>query len=358
MVGRVVPQSRAPRLVGCQPRAVAPGRRPAARAGTSAVETAGLRHRWQPVEALPWIAALGVYWGAPDYLALGSQVLVMTLFALSLDLLMGFAGIVTLGHAAFFGIGAYAAGILASRGLGDPLLGLGFAALVAGIAGLASGAVILRTRGLTFLMLTLTILLMIAEAANKLAFLTGGADGLQGVSVGPVLGLFRFDLFGRTAYLYSLAVLFAGFLLARLIVHAPFGRSLVGIRENAGRMEALGAPVRRRQIAIYGISAALAGAAGGVNAQTTQFVALNVLSFELSGAVLTMLILGGAGRLYGAFVGAPLYMVAQDTLARLDPTYWYFWIGALLIGVVMFARGGVLGIVDGMLGRWRRRGAS
>ncbi len=320
-----------------------------------AVRAAAHRHRVRPLEALPWLAALAAYWFASDYLALGAQVLVMTLFALSLDLLLGFAGIVTLGHAVFFGIGAYAAGILAVRASGDPLLGLAFATAVSGAAGLLSGAVILRARGLTFLMLTLTILLMVAEAANKLAFLTGGADGLQGVSVDPVLGAYRFDLFGRTAYLYSLAVVFAGFLVVRTLIHAPFGRSLVGLRENAGRMEALGAPVRRRQVAAYAIAAALAGAAGAVNAQTTQFVALNVFSFELSGAVLTMLILGGAGRLYRAFVGAPLYMIAQDWLARLDPTYWFFWIGALLIVVVMFARGGVLGLASTLLSRGRER---
>jgi branched-chain amino acid transport system permease protein len=305
------------------------------------------RHRLGALELLPWIAALAVFYLAPGYLALGTQVLIMVLFALSLDLLLGYAGVVTLGHAVYFGIGAYAAGILSVHlELQEPLTGLLAAGALAGGIGLVTAAIILRTRGLTFLMLTLTILLMIAEGANKASFLTGGADGLQGITINPVLGLFRFDMFGRTGYLYALAVLFILFVFVRTLTFSAYGRSLIGIRENAARMEAVGAPVRQRLITVYGITAALAGVAGALNTQTTQFVALNVLSFELSGAVLTMIILGGTGRLYGAFVGAPLYMIAQDYLARLDPTYWFFWIGALLIIVVMFARGGVLGLID------------
>ncbi len=305
------------------------------------------RHRLGTLEVLPWIAALAVFYLAPDYLALGTQILIMVLFALSLDLLLGYAGIVTLGHAVFFGIGAYTAGILSVHlGINEPLSGLLAAGALSGCIGFATATIILRTKGLAFLMLTLTILLMVAEGANKASSLTGGADGLQGISIDPVLGHFRFDMFGHTAYLYALAVLFVVFVFVRTLTFSPYGRSLIGIRENAARMEAVGAPVRQRLIAVYGITAALAGVAGALNTQTTQFVALNVLSFELSGAVLIMVILGGTGRLYGAFIGAPLYMMAQDYLARLDPTYWFFWIGALLIIVVMFARGGVLGLVD------------
>jgi branched-chain amino acid transport system permease protein len=311
-------------------------------------------HRPRALEALPWAVALAAYAVAPGYLSLGSQVIVMTLFALSLDLLLGYAGVVTLGHAAFFGVGAYTAGILAAHRVTEPLIGLAAAGLLAGAAGVASGAVILRTRGLTLLMLTLAILFMLAEGANKAHFLTGGADGLQSIVVGPVLGLFPFDVVGRTAYLYSLAVLFLAFLLVRRLVYSPFGRSLTGVRENTARMEAIGAPVHRRLVAAYAISAALAGLAGALNTHATQFVALNTLSLELSGAVLIMLILGGTGRLYGPFVGAPVYMLAHDYLARLDPTYWFFWIGVLLLGIVLFARGGLLGLVERVAGRARR----
>jgi len=214
-----------------------------------------------------------------------------------------------------------------------------------------SGAVILRTRGLTLLMLTLMISFMLQEAANKAGAITGGADGLQGMEVWPVLGLFRFDLFGRTAYLYCLAVLFVIWLVARRIVHSPFGRSLTGIRENEARMHAIGSPVFNRRLTIYTIAASMAGVAGALLAQTTQFVALEVLSFERSGAGLIMLIIGGVGRLYGSFIGVPLYMVAQDRFAQADPVYWDFWIGLLLIVVVVFARGGLLGFAEQL---WRR----
>ena len=314
------------------------------------------RDRWRIADVLPWVLALAAFFVFPKYLQLGMQVLIMLLFTLSIDLLLGYAGVVTLGHAAFFGIGAYCAGILSVRaGLHDPIAGLVASGLLAGVAGLACGALILRTRGLTLLMLTLGILLMLSEVANRAASLTGGADGLQGMTVGKLAGLFDWDVLGRTGYLYCLVVTFGGFVLVRTLVMSPFGRSLVGIRENAVRMESLGAPVRTRLTAVYGISAMLAGVAGALNAQTNQFVALNVLSFELSGAVLIMLILGGTGRLYGAFIGAPIYMIAADWFARLDPTYWLFWLGAMLVALVMFARGGVLGLCESVA---RRRAAA
>jgi branched-chain amino acid transport system permease protein len=234
------------------------------------------------------------------------------------------------------------------------LSGLVIAGLVAGSLGLASGCIILRTRGLTLLMLTLVIAEMLYEVANKAGAVTGGADGLQGMSVSPVLGLFRFDLFGRVAYLYCLAILFLGWLAARRIVHSPFGRSLTGIRENEARMHAIGSPVFRRRVTIYTISAALAGIAGALLTQTTQFVALEVLSFERSGAVLIMLILGGVGRLYGAFIGVPLYIVLQDRFAQAEPVYWNFWIGIGLVLVVVFSPGGILGQVVPIARRLRR----
>jgi branched-chain amino acid transport system permease protein len=308
-----------------------------------AVEALIGRHRPRLFEAVPWLVAALAYVAFPDYLPLGSQIIINILFALSLDLILGYAGIVTLGHAAFFGAGAYAAGLLAAHGWGEPLSGLVIAGVVAGAVGLASGAVILRTRGLTLLMLTLVIAELLSEAANKAGAVTGGADGLQGMTASQVLGLFRFDLFGRTAYLYCLAVLFLGWLAARQIVHSPFGRSLTGIRENEARMHAIGSPVFRRRLTIYTISAAMAGIAGALLAQTTQFVALEVLSFGRSGQVLIMLILGGVGRLYGAFIGVPLYMVLQDRFAQADPVYWNFWIGLGLVLVVVFSPGGVLG---------------
>jgi branched-chain amino acid transport system permease protein len=171
------------------------------------------------------------------------------------------------------------------------------------------------------------------------------------MDIRPIFGLFRFDLFGRTAYLYCLAVLFLAWLFARRLVHSSFGRSLIGIRENTARMHAIGSPVRRRLLTIYTISAALAGVAGALLAQTTQFVGLTVLGFQRSGEIVIMLVFGGIGRLYGAFVGAGIYMIAQDQLAKLEPAFWSFWIGLLLVLLVMFARGGVLGLIDRILRR-------
>jgi branched-chain amino acid transport system permease protein len=314
-----------------------------AQGAAPAVEALVRRHRLRFVEALPWAVAAAAFFAFPDYLPLGGQILVNILFALSLDLILGYAGIVSLGHAAFFGTGAYTAGLLAAHGWGEPLSGLAVAGAVAGGLGLASGAVILRTRGLTLLMLTLVTAELLQETANKAEAITGGVDGLQGMKVAPVLGLFPFDLYGRTAYVYCLVVLFLGWIAARGIVHSPFGRSLTGIRENEARMHAIGSPVFARRLVAYTIAAAMAGVAGALLAQTTQFVALEVLSFERSGAVIIMLILGGVGRLYGAFIGVPLYMVLQDRFAQADPVYWNFWIGLGLVLVVMLLPGGVLG---------------
>ena len=312
----------------------------------AALDIFSRRHRYHPLEAVPWAAAVAAYVVFPSYLPLGAQVLATILFALSADLVLGYAGIVTLGHAAFFGTGAYTAGILAANGWGEPITGLLAGALAAALIGLVSGLVVLRTTGLTLLMQTLVVATLLYETANKASSITGGDDGLQGMVVWPLFGLFRFDMFGRTAYVYCLVVLFLCWWVARHIVHSPFGRSLTGIRENVLRMHAIGAPVVRRRLVIYTISAGFAGIAGALIAQTTQFVGLTTLSLERSGGVLIMLIIGGVGRLYGAFIGVPLYMIAQNRFSEIEPVYWYFWIGLLMVIVVVFARGGVLGLLD------------
>ena len=322
----------------------------------SPVETLIRRHRLRPIELLPWIIAVGAYFGFADYLALGSQILIMILFALSLDLVLGYAGIVTLGHSAFFGVGAYAAGIYAAHVSGEPISGLLVAGVTAAAVGWASGLVVLRTQGLTLLMLTLAVTALLAEAANKASFITGGADGLQGVDIDPVLGIFRFDLFGHTAYLYCLLMLFAFWWVVRRLVYSPFGAALTGIRENTPRMHAIGAPVYRRLLIAYTLAATIAGVAGALLTQTNQFVGLNVLGFEPSGELVVMLVLGGVGRLYGAFVGPLAYLIAQDVLAKQFPQYWYLGIGLILVLVVLFARGGLLGIADAVAARRRRRG--
>ena len=299
------------------------------------------------MEILPWVLAVLAFFVFPDYLQLGAQVMILILFALSLDLILGYAGIISLGHAALFGTGAYAAGILSAHGKwGEPLTGLVVAAVAAALVGLISGWVILRTRGLSLLMLTMATTILLQEFANQQEEITGGDDGLQGVSMDPLLGLFEFDLVGETAYLYSLAVLFVLFLVVRCIVYSSFGQSLRGIRENVVRMHAIGSPVDRRVLCVYTISAALAGVAGALLAQTTEFVALDVLSFERSGDVLIVIILGGTGRLYGAFIGAPIYLLLQDQLAQWSPEYWLFGIGLVLVLRVIFVPQGLLGLFD------------
>jgi branched-chain amino acid transport system permease protein len=313
-------------------------------ASAAALDRFAHRHRFRAVEVLPWLAAVAGYFLFPDYLALGAEIFATILFALSLDLVLGYAGIVTLGHAAFFGTGAYTAGLLAAHGWGEPITGLLAAGVIAGLVGLASGAVILRTSGLTLLMQTLVVAAMLAELATKESRITGGSDGLQGMQVWPIFGLFRFDLFGRTAYVYCAIVLFLGWLLVRAIVHSSFGRSLTGIRENVLRMHAVGSPVAQRRLVAYTISAALAGMSGALIAQKTELVGLDVLSLERSGTILVMLIIGGVGQLYGAFIGVPLYIIAKDRFSEIDPIYWYFWIGEFMVLLVVYAPGGVLGL--------------
>jgi branched-chain amino acid transport system permease protein len=319
------------------------------------VDVIARRHRLRWPELLPWIAVVGWFFAFDDLLELGTQIMITVIFAISLDLILGYAGIVTLGHAAFFGLGAYTAGILAANGWGEPVSGLAMATIVAALGGFASGYVVLRAHGLTLIMLTLTIVLALHEAANRMSWLTGGADGLSGIAVWPLFGRFEFDLWGRTSFWYAATAALLCWLVARRIVHSAFGRALTGIRENAVRMHAIGAPVFLRQLIVYTIAAGLAGLAGALLVQTTQAVALTVITFERSGAILIMLVLGGVGRLYGAFVGVPIYMLAQDWLSKLDPVYWYFWVGLILVLVVMFARGGVMGLVEAALAKLRRR---
>jgi branched-chain amino acid transport system permease protein len=203
-----------------------------------------------PLEIAFWLLPIASYFLFPDYLVLATQILIVGLFAVTLDLILGYAGIISLGHAAFFGVGAYTAGLLAVHGWGEPFTGLAAAAVVAGVVGFLVSFLIVRGQDLTRLMVTLGIGLMLFEAANKAAFITGGVDGLSGVNMWKVLGAFSFDITGRVAFWYSLGVVFALFALARRIVNSPFGLSLRGIREGPRRMPAIGS-VARRLIAIF-----------------------------------------------------------------------------------------------------------
>ena len=300
--------------------------------------------RWRPIEIAFWLATLLPFVLLPNYLSLASQIAITALFALSLDLILGYAGIVSLGHAAYFGVGAYTAGILSARcGWGEPISGLLAAGVMAGLVGYATSFIIARFRHLALIMLTLGFGLLLGELANSASWLTGGVDGLQGIHSWDLLGYFHFDLYGYVAYSYSLAALFLLFVVSRRLINSPFGLALRGIRENWVRMPAIGAPSRAHIRMIYTISAAIAGVAGALLAETTETVSLDSLSFDRSAELVVMLVLGGAGRLYGGLVGAIIFMVARDQFSGTTPQYWYFWIGLLLVAVVMFLPNGILG---------------
>jgi branched-chain amino acid transport system permease protein len=319
------------------------------------------RHRLRWWEPAPWILALAFYFAYPQHLGFGTDLLVWILFALSLELALGYAGIITLGHAAFFGAGAYTVGMLAFHGLwNEPISGLIAAAIVAAVIGLASGLVLLRTTGLTLLMLTLCTMALLEEAANLGHDWTGGFDGLPSIVIPPLFGLFEFNpLYPRTQYLYVLGVLLVCFVFVRTLVYSPFGQSLTGIRENTLRMHAVGAPVRARLILCYTISAAIAGIAGGIWAQANAYVNLTTLGLDRAATVLIILVLGGYGRLYGAFIGAVAYVALSHFLSKYFPTAWQLGLGLLLVIIALFARGGILGIGDAVVRRFKpKRGAS
>lgn len=314
-------------------------------------------HRFRLIELLPWIVAIAVFYLFPGYRLLATQILVLILFALSVDLIVGYAGIVSLGHAAFFGTGAYTAALLANAGWQEPLTALAAAAIVAGILGLISGWIILRTHGLTLLMLTMALGIMLYELAKDLDDITGGFDGIN-FEVDAILGLFPFDpLYFTTNYWYALIVLFLGFLVMRTIVKSPFGWSLIGIRENVRRMHAIGTPVQQHMRQVYVISAMLAGLAGAVWVQVQGNITIGVYEFEMSGNILIMVILGGTGRLYGAFIGVIVFTLLEnltETVLGTDPPYWELVVGVALVLTVLYAPRGLLGVFDPLIARFKR----
>ena len=322
------------------------------------------RARWTPLEIAFWLVAFSTIYLLPGRHLILTEIVIWALFALSLDLILGFGGILSLGHAAFFGVGAYAAGLFAKHGIiTEPVLALIAAGLAATVVGFLTSFLVLRGSDLTRLMVTLGVALVLRELANRYSGLTGGADGLQGVTMAPVLGLFRFDLFGHTAYVYSLVVLFLLFLLARRIVNSPFGLSLLAVKGNPLRASAIGIPVNWRLVAIYTVAAGYAGIAGGLLAQTTAFASLEVFSFDRSADVLLVLIIGGIGYLYGGLIGAIIFRLMQDWLANITPQYWQFWIGLVLVIIVLVGRDRmaawirpVVSLVDSLGGRMRRAG--
>jgi branched-chain amino acid transport system permease protein len=298
-----------------------------------------VRARWHPLEFAFWLSAFAAIWLLPTKHLILTEIAWLGLFALSLDLILGYAGIISLGHAAFFGVGAYAAALFARHGLiNEPVLALIAAGATAGLVGFATSFLMLRGSDLTRLMVSLGVALILRELANQFSWLTGGADGLQGVTMQPILGHFRFDMFGHNGYVYALIVLFVLFLLARRLMASPFGLSLMAIKGNPLRARALGISVEMRLIAIYTVAAVYAGIAGGLLAQTQAFASLDVFSFDRSADLLLVLIIGGAGYLYGGLIGAVIFKLMQDFLATLTPQYWPFWIGLVLVIIVLVGR--------------------
>jgi branched-chain amino acid transport system permease protein len=327
----------------------------AAASNATGAYPAGLaRPRWHRMEWLFWAAPIAAFFLMSDRRQFLSQIFVYGLLALSLDLLLGYAGILSLGHAAFFGAGAYTAGLLAQHGWTEPFSGLAAAGLAAGGFGYAASFLVVPGADLTRLMVTLGIGLVAFEAANQASSITGGVDGLSDMQPAAVFGRFTFALDGTTAFLYSFAVLALMFLLARRLVHSPFGLALRGIRENARRMPAIGADVHRHLRTISALAAAMAGVAGALLAQTTRFVGIDTLGFQRSAELLIILAFGGTGRLYGALLGATVFIVAQDVLAGISPEYWQLWLGAVLVTLVLLAPGGLMGGLDRLQARLSR----
>ena len=293
---------------------------------------------FKPWEPLLWLLAFAAPVLSPSHALIINEIAIVALFAVSLDLILGYTGIVSLGHAAFFGLGGYAAALFAKLVMPDPLVGLAVGIGAATLLGAACSFTIMRGSDLTRLMVTLGVGLILLELANKLDWLTGGADGLQGVVMGPLLGKFEFDLSGRTAAYYSLTVLLALFLLLRRVVHSPFGATLKAIRDNRLRAMAIGIPVNAKLAVAYTLAAGVAGAAGALMTQTTGFASLDLFEFHRSADVLLILVIGGTGWLYGGVAGAIVFKLLQDALSSITPQYWTFWIGLFLVVLVLVGR--------------------
>ena len=294
--------------------------------------------RWKAWEPVVWLLVFASPFVVAQHALIINEIAIVALFALSLDLILGYTGIVSLGHAAFLGFGAYSAALFAKHVMPDPLVGLAVGIMAATALGAVCSFTIMRGTDLTRLMVTLGMALLLLELANKLDWLTGGSDGLQGVTMGPLLGRFEFDLMGQTAAWYSLTVLLVLFLLARRLVHSPFGATLMAVRDNRLRAMAIGIPVSARLAVAYTVAAGVAGAAGALLAQTTGFASLDVFALERSADLMLILVIGGVGWLYGGIAGAVVFKLMHDVISGITPQYWTFWIGLFLVVLVMVGR--------------------
>ena len=294
--------------------------------------------RWRWYEPLLWLLVFALPALLPGHALIVNEIAIVALFAVSLDLVLGYTGIVTLGHAAFLGFGAYCAALFAKHIHPDPLLGLAAGVAAATVLGAVCSVTILRGSDLTRLMVTLGVALLLLELANKLDWLTGGSDGLQGVMMGPLLGRFEFDLYGQTAAWYSLTVLLVLFVLARRWVQSPWGATLMAVRDNPLRAAAIGISVPSRLAVVYTLAAGVAGAAGALLAQTTGFASLDVFALERSADAVLMLVIGGVGWLYGGVLGAVVFKLLHDVISSITPQYWTFWMGLFLVVLMLVGR--------------------
>jgi branched-chain amino acid transport system permease protein len=277
---------------------------------------------------------------------------------LSLDLVTGYCGVATLGHAAQFGVGAYAAGIACVRGIADPVALLAVGVFAGTIMGLISGALITRFRGLPQLVLSIAVGQLVAALANKLSWLTGGSDGLSGITPGKVFGIFNFDMYSRTAFLFSLGVLVIVFVLLQRFVRSPFGLMCRGIKDDDLRARMIGVSIYPRLVLMYGVAGAVAGVGGALTAISTGVVGLDSVSFERSAEVLVMLVLGGAGHLWGALAGTIIFMIFEHIVAAANPFHWMTLVGLLLILIVIFAPRGLIEPVLALFARLKRKGSA
>jgi branched-chain amino acid transport system permease protein len=289
------------------------------------------------------VAALGAigYLLFPEDLAFLTRSISIALLVLSLDLVTGYCGVATLGQAALFGISAYAAGNACIAGITDPIALLFVGIITGTVIGLVSGALVTRFRGLPQLVISIAIGQLVGALSNKLSFLTGGSDGLSGIVPSPVLGRFAFDMYSRTAYLFSAVVLGVVFAILIRFVRSPFGLLCRGIKDDDLRAQMIGAAVYPRLVIMYGVSGAVAGVGGALTAITTGVVGLDGVGFERSAEALVMLVLGGAGSLWGALTGAVLFQIFEHIVSATNPFHWMTMVGLLLILIVVFAPRGL-----------------
>jgi branched-chain amino acid transport system permease protein len=305
------------------------------------------RHWPRDLAGLAAIIAAGAlgYVLFPDNLAFLTRLISVALLVLSLDLVTGICGVASLGQALLYGAGAYAAGIAAVHGIGDPVVLLVIGAAAGSLAGLVSGTILLRAHGLPQLVLSIALVQLGHEAANKATGLTGGSDGLYGIMPDALMGLFEFDLYGRTAYVLGIVLLALVMLTLTLLVRTPFGMTCRGIRQDPVRVAAMGIRVQPTLLKMFAVSGAVAGLGGALGAIATQVVGLDSVSFELSANALVMLVIGGIGTLWGALLGAVVFLSVEHVMAAINPFHWLTLIGLMLIAVVLFAPGGLAGLV-------------